>query len=245
MKRRRGAMLALVGIVMVAMLSLLAVVVDMSRMYTQKNELQTVADAAALAGLLQLYKDVYYVDDSVIAHGARNEVQKQTITIAGSDVICGVWVDDTDPQTFTPNPNGNCAITDNAVSVTAKAAALSAMPGILDVGNKQLVVNAIAWGAFVDASDCVKPFGMQHQILTKLLQPGNPDTFRTLTALDLEKLRTLPIADLTFQLKYGSAQSPGNFGAIEMENPNAGGGGAEYKLNIAKCNPTKFARGQI
>ncbi len=244
-------MLALVGLVMVGMLSFLAVVVDMSRMYTQKNELQTAADAAALAGLSQLYGDLTMVDDTAIKYGEQNKVQKQTITIDGAEVICGVWTPDTGP--FTPNAGGICEITDNAVSVTARAAALSAMPSILDVGNKQLASTAIAWGAFVDATDCIKPFGLLHEIVTKLLQPGNADVNRQLDATDFYNLRTMPAAQLTFSVKWGDPATepfgPGNFGALAMNNDpdreSDGNGGSVYRDNIAKCNTVKYERGDI
>ncbi len=242
-------MLALVGLVMVGMLSFLAVVVDMSRMYTQKNELQTAADAAALAGLSQLYGDLTMVDDTAIKYGEQNKVQKQTITIDGAEVICGVWTPDTGP--FTPNAGGICEITDNAVSVTARAAALSAMPSILDVGNKQLASTAIAWGAFVDATDCLKPFGLLHEVVTKLLQPGNPDVNRPLDATDLYNLRSMSPAQLTFTLKWGDPAiepfGPGNFGALAMNNnpdkDTGGTGGSVYRDNIARCNTVKYQRG--
>ena len=56
LSNRRGAVLVLAALIMVAVFDILVIVVDISRIYVQKSELQTAADAGALAGVMELPK---------------------------------------------------------------------------------------------------------------------------------------------------------------------------------------------
>ena len=51
MKARRGAVVVMLGIMMVALVSVTAVSIDFSRLWALRNELQTSADAAAHAAI--------------------------------------------------------------------------------------------------------------------------------------------------------------------------------------------------
>lgn len=77
---------------------------------------------------------------------------------------------------------------------TARAAASSAMPSILNVAGKQIVAITTAFGAFVDATDlhqAIRPVAPDpHQDTAA----GQLDTFRTLNATDLQNLRTFSVA---------------------------------------------------
>src|SRR5687767_12096847 len=54
LRARRGAVVVMLGIMMVALVSVSAISIDFSRLWALRNELQTSADAAAHAGAIQL-----------------------------------------------------------------------------------------------------------------------------------------------------------------------------------------------
>jgi Putative Flp pilus-assembly TadE/G-like len=239
---RRGAILVVVAIMLVALLSFLAFVFDLSRMYAQKNELQTSADAASLAGVVQLLSNPDSVVDSAKSIGERNEVLKQAITVIRTDIDCGTWDDATAVYTPLSTPGGPCASTDNAVRVVTRDSANYVFPVLLNAGAKQLTTTAIAWQAYVDRASCVKPIAMRYETLTTTLQPTNLDTFRILTPYDMELLGTLPQASLTFTLLTSNPGEPGNFGAITLPG---GSGGDWFKTNFATCYAGLIGRGDV
>ncbi len=53
MRSRRGAIIVMVGVMFMAIVAISAVAIDFSRLWSVKNELETSADAAALAGAIQ------------------------------------------------------------------------------------------------------------------------------------------------------------------------------------------------
>ncbi len=233
-------MLAFVGVVMAVLLSLLAVVVDFSRLYVQKNELQTAADASALAGVIQLLQYPDSVDEYAVKYAQANMVQKVAPSIQPAGIVCGIY--DHTVDSFTSN---SCtSSSSNALQVTVTAQGKSMLPGVLNMGSKTVSAGATAWLGSVIGTNCVKPFGVSHFKLTKLLQPANLDTGRTLDATDLRVLRELSTADLTVQVKYGSPTDPGNFGALDMPNPDSPQNGANlYRDNIGTCNSRNYQPG--
>lgn len=215
----------------VGMLSFLAVVFDFSRMYAQKNELQTAADAASLAGVLELLSDTTLVADSAISIGQRNEVLKKTIALFPADVDCGTWDDPT--AVYTRLHSGTtCASSDNAVRVATRDSANFVFPVLVGASGKELNTSAIAWAAYIGAAACVKPVAMRYELLTKILDPTNPDLLRVLTAYDLQQLATLPRDALRFMLKTGHPAVPGNFGALSLPG---GQGGNWFRANLGGC----------
>lgn len=241
-KARKGAMLAFVGVTMVGLLSMLAVVVDMSRVHVQKNQLQTAADASALAGVVQLFSFPDSVDEYAVRYAQANTVLKVAPAIAPADIVCGIY--DNNADTFT---SASCtSASSNALQVRVTATAQSMLPGVLDMGSRTVSATATAWLANVNGTNCVKPFGVSHFMLTQLLQPTNPNIGRTLDETDISIMRGMSAADLTVQVKYGSPTDPGNFGALDMPNPASNGNGANlYRDNIGTCNPQNYERGDL
>lgn len=235
---RRGATLILVAALIVGMLSFLAFVFDFSRMYAQKNELQTSADAASLAGVLALLSDTTTVVDSAISIGQRNEVLKKAISLFPADVQCGIW----DDAAAVYTPSAWCGSFENAVAVTTRDSANWVFPVLVGATGKQLTTSAIAWAAYVGRARCVKPIAMRYETLTKILDPTNTDVLRVLTPYDMQQLATLPVASLTFTLKTGNSGEPGNFGAIELPG---GQGGNWFRDNLATCYQGLIGRGDV
>src|SRR5687767_15955676 len=89
LRNRRGAIVVMTGIFIVALMMIAAISVDASRIFAAKNELQTAADAAALAGAVQLLEDSTGAGDSARVYAMRNQVENRAIDSV--DVAYGVW----------------------------------------------------------------------------------------------------------------------------------------------------------
>lgn len=127
-KDQSGATAILVAFVMVVLIGIAALAVDIGYVAATKNELQNVADAAALASARQLgaiyqtmtYEEqqAYVCDPSIIVPIAqdvagKNQAGAQAITINNADVIIGDW--DGNNLTLTPT-----LAQPDAVKVTAR-----------------------------------------------------------------------------------------------------------------------------
>lgn len=85
----RGAALALVALSMVALLSAVALAVDVGMMMTARTEAQRVADASALAGAGILAVDPENDNGAraeAIAYGLRNQIRGDAVTVLPGDV---------------------------------------------------------------------------------------------------------------------------------------------------------------
>ncbi len=244
LKSRRGAILVLAAFIMVAVLGVLVIVVDISRIYVQKNELQTAADASALAGTIELIvgSSAAAIKDTAISYAAKNKANGAAVSVGTADIACGLY--DAATHTYLGN-SGTCDAAQNAVTVTARAPAKYSFVGFLSASN-QVTAVARAYGAYVGATKCIKPWAIPYTKLTKTLQPANLDTLRNIDSVDTRILRTMTVAQRTFTLKIGSPPNAGNFGSLDIPStdPSAPNNGANlYEYNITNCNPTLIGAG--
>lgn len=258
---RRGVVLPLVAFFIVVAAFLAALVVDFSRAYAQKNELQTMADAAAHAGVIELYEDADNVAGAGYLIGSQNEVLRRILPAGNADFECGWWNDTT--GVFTPATT-SCSSADNAVRATLRDTVNWVFPILAGLVPKQITTTATAWMGFVVRAKCVKPWGLNWQTLTRALDPGWPDVRACqadpsdpfygncdqylqkdpnrpqLDQEDLDRLRDLPPEDLRFELtEQQPPGDPGNFGALRLSGPGAN----EYKTAIAECFPEPIGPG--
>ncbi len=98
MDNERGAVLIFVAVALVALLAMVAFVVDLGRIYWVRAELQTAADAAAFAAAAEL-PDLIAVEAEAVLYGQLNVPGLGTI-IAPGDVVVGHW--DAGTKTFLP-----------------------------------------------------------------------------------------------------------------------------------------------
>jgi Flp pilus assembly protein TadG len=111
-------------------LGLLAMTVDLGQLFVAKNELQNIADAAALAGARKLIqaKDpanpgaaAVYSDEAIAAAKAvasDNKSFGQTLTIADADVVLGQW--DLTTSSFTKTGPSTNPLDVNSIQVTVR-----------------------------------------------------------------------------------------------------------------------------
>ena len=104
-KGNRGAVIVVVAIVMIVLLGIAALAVDIGYVAVTKNELQNIADAAALAGARELsrqYPEDYVAQQAFIADrtlvlaiiqdvASKNRAANMAISINPADVVIGRW----------------------------------------------------------------------------------------------------------------------------------------------------------
>jgi hypothetical protein len=89
MRDDRGSVMVVVALAMTAILSMVALVVDVGMLFTARGEAQRVADAAALAGAGSFLEDPDNPDrarDIAIQYGALNTVRAEGVEILDDDV---------------------------------------------------------------------------------------------------------------------------------------------------------------
>jgi Flp pilus assembly protein TadG len=241
LKNRKGIFIVLFGLLFMVLMAAAAMAIDMSRIWTMRNELQTAADAGALAGAVQLNPphqrggaSGQKVIDSVTWMAKRNMALYDTVHVDA--VHGGVW--DDAAQTFTDVANWNNA---TAVQVTVSHGTNKLIMGALGIAAPRVSARATAWAnAPVDNSNCMKPWTMPYTVLMDLVNrrrvadgtlTGDPDSFANLTRdftdYDRTLLGNMSDAERSFTLKMGSnanglvdpvpgSTMPGNFQAVQL-----------------------------
>ena len=272
---RRGAIVVMVGIMAVSLMSISAISIDFSRMWTLRNELQTTADAAAHAGAVQLAppNNANLTDSIVRAYAGINPAMQGAVTV--DSVILGDW-DDAN-KLFIPWPT---ATTVDAVSVTVSRQTTGLMMTMLGVAQPRIRARAIGWAdaPVSDATGCIKPWAIPYTVLMYKLNVwrntyagGNffpPESEANLTRTfdqveDLKALQQMEPVHRTFTLKEASgntmsdsgAAMPGNYQAVKLPpirfadgstNPVAPpSGGDAYRDNIAGAECHSLEVGDI
>ncbi|MGH7624439.1 MAG: pilus assembly protein TadG-related protein [Gemmatimonadaceae bacterium] len=248
LRSRRGVIALFTVLLFLAMLSVVAVVLDFGRMQFMRNQMQTAADAAALAGAVQLLRSSQadYVSQAQTFAQA-NTLLGSSIVLNDSDVVLGTW---TSPErVFT---RGGSPSTANAVQITLRHTSTSILAGVIGWAPKQIAVRSVAWaGPAVSQTKCMKPWAIPYvnlrgRINSYLGLPDDPVTdTASLSQADLQALREMSDVQRTFTLKVSQWKDidpgmPGNFGAVDLPpvmtadgTPGTPGtGGAVYQENI-------------
>jgi Flp pilus assembly protein TadG len=238
LKNRKGIFIVLFGLLFMVLMAVSAMAVDMSRIWTMRNELQTAADAAALAGAVQLTPPHVRgggggnITDTATWAAKANTALYDTVSV--ESVHWGIW--DDDAATFTASSFTNAT----AVEVVVKHGTNKLIMGALGIAAPTIKARAVAWAnAPVDNSNCMRPWSMPYTVLMDLVNrrrvadgtlTGDPDSFdnltREFTDYDRQLLAEMSDAERTFTLKMASGQSfnegipgstmPGNFQAVQL-----------------------------
>jgi hypothetical protein len=217
-KARRGAVVVLLGIMIIALMALVAMALDFSRLWSLKNELQTSADAGALAGAIQLLPPNNAGNTVAVAqqYAGLNLAMQGNVTVDA--VVLGDWDDIT--RTFTPG----APVTD-AVSVVVSRQSTGLVMSMLGVAAPRIQARAIGWAnAPVNTSDnCMRPVAIPFtQLMWRINNyrniPNTPDTlglYRPFDQVaDIDALNNMTAAERTFSLKIGSGQANDTLGAM-------------------------------
>ena len=162
LKNRRGAVVVMLGIMIVALVSVSAISIDFSRLWSLRNELQTSADAAAHAGAVQLAPPNNASTTIAVATSYAHVNLAMQDSVAVDSVILGDW--DDVAKTFTPWP---VASTTDAVSVTVSRQSSGLIMSMLGVASPRLKARAIGWAdaPVSDATGCIKPWAIPYTLL--------------------------------------------------------------------------------
>jgi Flp pilus assembly protein TadG len=241
-KNRKGIFVVLFGILFMSLMAAAAMSIDFARVWAMRNELQTSADAAALAGAVQLSTPGKNTDPEVQAEAYRVGLANLAMgVVPGIDnVTLGKWDDLATPQTFTTGVPPF-----NAVSVTVSHSTRGLIMGALGVTAPTVHAKAIAWtDAPISNANCIRPWAIPYEVLMGKINPlrtddisisGSPYTRENLTrpfdqTRDLAILRSADPSLRTFSLKLGQNDNnkttvedgtivngqPGNFQAVVL-----------------------------
>jgi hypothetical protein len=255
----------MVVVAMVALLAFGAFVIDYGVMFTSRSQVQTAADAGALAGAVSLAYDSP-VDFAVTKTKAR-----------ATAVANNVWGTVPDVQltdvTFPPCPPGAPGVPDTCVKVDAfrnqtRGNALPTFFGnLVGVTNQGVRATAMAQVFAGDQADCVKPFALPDKwqeinpvakpweptdLFNKYVKNGstwntiaNPDLYVAPTAGSSGTGYSLPgDLGLALTLKSGSpgdAIQPGWFFPVRVKATDSGA--TDYRNNIVGCNSRPIGPG--
>lgn len=161
---RRGATLVLVAVMLLVIGGMAAFALELAGVYGGVSELQTGADAAALAGALRLQRTPgVSVASQTSAWATNNSAFVRTVMVPVSDVAGGFW--DPAAGSFTPG----AWTTANAVRATARETLTLFFGAVVGTNRITPWRSGVAWIANQATRDCIEPFGMSTAAVTGLL----------------------------------------------------------------------------
>jgi hypothetical protein len=198
LRNRRGAIVVMTGIFIVALMMIAAISVDASRIFAAKNELQTAADAAALAGALQLLEGSETYEDTARAYAQRNRVEQHLIDSV--EIEYGVW--HPDEQHFGPGEEPK-----DAVRITTQHPLPLSLARVFGDSTVMVRATAVAWSAGpVAEPQCLKPLAVPYSRLLQILgHPAWSDI--SLNDDDIRQLRDLPVSARKWHFHFGNEQT--------------------------------------
>jgi hypothetical protein len=235
---RKGIFVVLFGLLFMVLMGAAAISIDMSRIWTMRNELQTAADAGALAGAVQLTSphNRNHTVDTATAITRLNFALYDTVHVDA--VLTGVW--DDDARTFTAGESPP-----NAVSVEVSHGTNKLIMGALGIAAPRVKARAVAWAnAPVNNSTCIRPFSIPYVILMykvnikRGLANTTENLTRPFTDEDRDSLNAMTVDERTFKLKMGSgngeqstvedpppgSEAPGSYQAVKLPRKRSADG---------------------
>jgi hypothetical protein len=207
-----------VGISLVALVGVMALAVEMGRMYLFRAQVHVSSDAAALAGAERLLRAQFAgAADTAVAYGRLNLVERTVPTITTTDIEPGSW--NFTNSTFTPAVSGNWgATTNNAVRATARYTANYRFGRIFGLTTRLRSATSVAAVGSVSGTSCVRPLAVPYQ---RLLDARYGDGVRDATTymLTAEDVHWFSNNHPVILLKSGDSKSnviSGNFYGIRL-----------------------------
>jgi Flp pilus assembly protein TadG len=198
LRNRRGAIVVMTGIFIVALMMIAAISVDASRIFAAKNELQTAADAAALAGALQLLEGSETYEDTARAYAQRNLVEQHNVDSV--EVEFGVWL----PADRSFVPGGEPK---DAVRITTRQPLPLSLVRVFGDSTVTITASAIAWSSGpVMEPQCLKPIAVPYSRLLQILG-HQPWSDIALTDDDIRQLRDMPVSSRKWHFHLGDQQT--------------------------------------
>lgn len=228
LQARKGAVVAILGIIITSMVAVSALAIDFSRLWTLRNELQTAADAGAMAGAIQLIPPRNPATTAAEVHTYANLNKAMQDTVRIDSLQLGDW--DDAARTFTPG-----AATIDAVHIVVSRQMTGLLMGVVGVSLPRLKARATSWASapLITANGCFAPWAVPYVRLMERINSyrGFPNTPTNLTRpfdpdSDMVALQNMSATERSFTLKMGdstinnqppdSAAMPGNYNAMVL-----------------------------
>lgn len=248
---RRGIILPIVAVLLTALIGIGAFAVDLARWYLMRAQLQTAAEAGALAGVTRLLNDdAAHAPDSALAYVGVNPVDGVTPSLGPTGITPGRW-----NGTFQPTSGWGDPTTD-AVQVETQHEGRYILGRIFGDSTRTLHATAVASIVWVSRARCIRPLAIPYATLLRTLYPTDtPDVTYDLTVADVARLRSMTLAD-AIPLKLGSVDGgvapPGSFYPVrlppvryvsgEAGDPASGGDAYRHAL-AATCSGAEASVG--
>jgi hypothetical protein len=175
----------IVAVSMTVFVGVAALVLDMARLYTFKNQLKTIADAAALSAAtdLKLGQSESDAIDRAIALRPNNRVGGQLADVELADFEPGRWVIG-NPGSFVPTSWSSAT----AVRITARHRPTLSLGRALGGASQELAETSVAaLGSYV-SSACVAPFAVPYTAIVAAIGPAKTQPYDELSPSDLQYL---------------------------------------------------------
>jgi hypothetical protein len=246
------------------MLGLAALAIDVSYWQVGATQLQTGADAAALAGAraAQLYPTNAATMSVQYAQGVANQnvAFGNAVALPGSAVEPVRWNPALPPSTTNPAAaswTGTGTGAANAVRVTVQAQPTSILAGVTSAGRPTVRRSAVAWIANVN-SGCIKPFALPYSVLyNKSAALAGMSASTAASPPDLEQRQLTAIASASQSSRIVILRGPntadadargasltappaaptfrGNDGPYAAYSFTGNAGGPQYRTSIPDC----------
>lgn len=235
-RRRTGATLVIVASLMTVIIGVAAIAIDASRLYVMRAELQTTADASAIAGIVEVKdKRPTNAPTAALQYVPLNVVENQAATVGAGNVEGGSW--DFTTNSFTPLASWTDPAL-NAVRVTANYPGQYTFARIFGTTGKLVQARAVAALGFVGTTDCLRPWAVSYQTILNALYPpaGSKDPSYNLTAQDIQTLTNMsyPADSITLLQGTSNQLTPGNISQVVVNDP--WNGNNSYKNAINGCS---------
>lgn len=216
---RRGATLILVALLIVVLVGMVGVVIDFSRFYAYRIQMETTADAAALAAVQEIARSSpATAPDTALHYVPLNVVDGGSAFVPRDSVQPGIW--SFSAKTFSPAAN----FTDpgvNAAKVSVNHTASYTLGRVWRTTDQNLTTTATAALGYVSTTTCLKPWAVSYQsLLDQIFLPaGSKGVGYDLTEGDINSLSLLGPADEIQLVVTDTLAANGIMAAVQVSAP--------------------------
>jgi Flp pilus assembly protein TadG len=245
LRGRKGATLVLVAILMTVLVGFTGIGIDAARLYVMRAQLQTTADAAAIAAIVEVNdKRPTNATAVAVSYAPKNLVERNTPSIAAGGVEPGTW--DYSTNSFTPLGSWTDPAL-AAVRVTATYPGAYTFARVFGVTTKTVTARAVAAVGFVSTTTCLKPWAVSYQTMLDVLYPpaGTKNPTYNLTAQDIQTLTGMSSPANLITLLNGTTNqlTSGNIAQVQTNTP--WNGNNAYRDAITSCSNMPIGPGTI
>jgi len=238
--------LVLVAILMTALVGFTGIGIDASRLYLMRVQLQTTADAAAIAAIVEVNdKRPTNATAVAVSYAAKNLVERNTPSIVPGDVEPGTWNFAT--NTFTPLASWTDPAL-AAVRVTATYPGSYTFARVFGVTTKTVSARAVGAVGFVSVTSCLKPWAVSYQTMLDALYPPagtkNASTYN-LTAQDIQTLAGMSSPANLVTLLNGTTNQLTNGNIAQVQTYSGNANNNSYRNAITGCSDLPIGPGTI